>query len=62
MLPRICGCGVIGYSDHDCDRFEGVQIKEDIAVTNMNMTDIDNIALIGRNIAGEISYQDVYIV
>ena len=59
MLPRICVCGVIGYSDHDCDRFEGVQIKEDIAVTNMNMTDIDKTTLIGRNIACEISYLDV---
>ena len=37
--------GVIGYSDHDCDRFEKVQIKEDIAVTIINMTDIDKIGL-----------------
>ena len=56
MLPRICVCGVIGYSDLDC---EGVRIKEDIAVTNMNMTDIDKTTLIGRNIACEISYLDV---
>ena len=49
--------GVIGYSDHDCDRFEKVQIKEDIDVTDMNMTDIDKIGLSGPNITGESSYK-----
>ena len=48
--------GVIEYSDHDCDRFGGVQIKEDISVTNMNVADIDKIGLSVRNITGESSY------
>ena len=34
-----------------------IQIKEDIAVTIMNMTDIDKIGLSGPNITGESSYK-----
>ena len=55
-FPKSAFAVFMGYSDHNSDRFEGVQIKEDIADTSVKVNDIDNTNDLEYNINCESNY------